>query len=351
MRLLLGYLGGLPRWRIALLCVLLEVLVGLADYWAHLELSLDLVYLVPVSVAAWFLGPRRAVMFSLLGAATWFAADYFATPSYSHPIVPYWNTAVILGFLLLTVAALTGLRVSAEHEMELAKEIQSRLVPERPPHLDGIDLAWQWRPADAIGGDYFDVLPFEDGSLGLCVADAIGHGIPAALMMANLQAAVRTLALSGRPPAELCGRLNTQLHAHLPAGKFVTLWYGVFSEAARTLAYSNAGHNPPLLLSVAGAVVSLDQGGPILGIRGESVYAAAEVRVEPGSRLVLFTDGVVETRNREGIQFGLERLIDVLSRNRALSARDLIAAVDRELTRFSDRIHDDDLTILVVAFS
>jgi hypothetical protein len=349
LRRLFASIGALARPQIFALCLVLVALVGIADYWAKLELSLDLFYLVPVSVAAWFLGSRIAMAFSALGAGIWFAADYLTTPSYSHPLIPYWNAAVILGFLLLTVAALTAIRTRVERELELASEIQARLVPARPPRLDGLDLAWEWRPAESVGGDYFDVLPFDDGRLGLCIADAIGHGIPAALLMANLRSAVRTLALPDRRPAELCARLNSHLAGHLPTGKFFTLWYGMLASHGHTLQYSNAGHNPALLIAPDGAVTRLGRGGPLLGIRAGAGYESEEVAIEPASRLVLFTDGLVEARDREDREFGYDRLIDVLVRDRAFAAGDLVASIERELRAFTERPLDDDLTILVVA--
>src|ERR1700686_5027170 len=158
-----------------------------------------------------------------------------------------------------------------------------------------------WQPARSVGGDYFDTIGLGDGKVAVCIADVAGKGMPAALMMANLQAAVKATAVPGLDPAELCDKVNRVVAGNLAGGKFITFFYGIIDAATQTFTYSNAGHNQPILVRADGSVERLTTGGPALCrlFRNEP-HASATVSLRSGDRLVLFTDGASEARRGEG---------------------------------------------------
>lgn len=244
-----------------------------------------------------------------------------------------------------------NLRIEEEHvqELEEAREIDRGLLPQSLPPVEACSFSGARLSARSVGGDYFDLLTLDDNRAALCIADVIGKGIPAALLMSNLQAAVRTQAHDNPIPSELCSRLNKSMFRNMPPGKFITFFYGLLDTARRTLTYTNAGHSLPILLRQDGQVLRLDAGGMVLGVFQDSPYAQGEVKLESGDRLVLFTDGVTEARNADGDEFGDERLIRLLDANRTLSPAELKSKVMEAIAEFSNGDLQDDATLLVMA--
>jgi len=251
---------------------------------------------------------------------------------------PWENTQ-----LLATLRAQIAGRAARYNEAEDAAAVQRQLLPRHIPSAPGCDVALMWRPAQAVGGDYVDVLAPGTQRIGFAVADAIGKGMSAALLMANVQAAVRVLACEQLPPDQLTARLNRTLCGNLRSGKFVTFFYAEMN--GRRLSYCNAGHPPPVLIRADGTVCRLDEGGAVLGVFTDSGYRRGEVRLQAGDRLALFTDGITEA-HRAGTDFGEQSLIDVLSANRHMGAHALENHVMRALAGYT---LDDDATLLIVA--
>ncbi len=229
-----------------------------------------------------------------------------------------------------------------EREIAEAKAIQEKLLPRETPQLAGYEIASSWQSAGAVGGDYFDVLPLGEDTLGLCIADVAGKGIPAALLMSNLQAAVRGLSSPSLTPEVLCARLNSLVWKNTHTDRFVTLFYAQLDGPARLLRYANAGHNAPL-------VVHPDGGGGVLGVFGEQSYELGSVRLSPGDRVVLFTDGVTEASDASGEEFGEARLLSLLERSRALPAGTIQEKIIGAISEFSGGHRTDDATLLVLA--
>lgn len=234
-------------------------------------------------------------------------------------------------------------------ELEMAAETERGLLPREIPRVPGYDISVWTQPMGGIGGDYFDARRVDDGSVALAIGDVSGKGMSAALLMSNLQAAVKACALERLAPAELCERVNGIIHGNLAAEKFVTFFYARLEVAANRLDYANAGHNAPILVRRSGEVTRLGAGGPVLGVFAHSDYSPASVALEPCDRLVLFTDGLTEARNRGGEEFGEDRLVELLAENRTKSAGELRDQVLDALRRFSDRGFQDDATLIVVA--
>ncbi len=168
-------------------------------------------------------------------------------------------------------------------------------------------MAGAWRPAREVSGDYYDVFKLDEHKLGFCIADVVGKGVSAALLMANVQAAVRAFASSAESPAQLCAKVNKLLCENLATGKFVTFLYGVLDSETRTLEYCNAGHVYPILVS-AGVTRTLDQGGAVLGVFPTWEYENAKIEFRPGDRLLLVTDGITEASDADEQEFGEEKL-------------------------------------------
>src|ERR1700687_4380252 len=215
--------------------------------------------------------------------------------------------------------------------------------------LPGYEIAGAWQSARVVGGDYFDVLPFDEERIGLCIADVAGKGLPAALLMSNLQAAVRGLASPSVAPEELCARLNALLYRNMASDRFVTLFYAQLDGRARLLRYVSAGHNPPFVLHRDGSHERLREGGGVLGVFANQAFKCGVAQLQSGDRMVLFTDGVTEACNADEEEFGEERLLTVLQENRRRSAVEIQKEILLAVSGFSHGVWHDDATLLVIA--
>ncbi len=236
-----------------------------------------------------------------------------------------------------------------EQDLEKAREIQEGLLPKLIPQVRGLEVAGAWMPARIVGGDYYDVLRFSEDKIGICIGDVVGKGITAALLMANLQATLRAFASEAITPATLCQKLNEVICNNSAADKFVTFCYCTIEPGERKLRYANAGHWPPILLRKSGTRVTLEAGGFPLGIYPETTYTDAQVQLESGDRLIMYTDGVTEAANVNNQELGEPGLI-VLGRNSlALNAAELLETITSEVSAFNHGSFQDDFTLVVVA--
>jgi sigma-B regulation protein RsbU (phosphoserine phosphatase) len=240
-----------------------------------------------------------------------------------------------------------------QHEREIAeaRAIQEGLLPKEVPQLAGYEIASAWQSARVVGGDYFDVLSFDGEVLGFCIGDVAGKGMPAALLMSNLQAAVRGLASPHIAPDELCTRLNTLLCRNMASDRFITFFYAQLDGPSGELHYVNAGHNPPVVMHRDGSYDRLTEGGGVFGAFPNQKFAVGTSRLQAGDRLVLYTDGVTEASNADDEEFGDTRLIDVLAQNRAASATQLQARILESAGQFCRNHWHDDATLLIFAAS
>jgi sigma-B regulation protein RsbU (phosphoserine phosphatase) len=236
-----------------------------------------------------------------------------------------------------------------EEEIGKAREIQEGLLPKRFPHMRGLEIAGTWRPARAIGGDFYDVIKLSDRKIGVCIGDVVGKGISAALLMANIQASFRAFASEATPPGILVGRMNEVMCNNIAPDKFITFCYCVLDVPGNKLTYAGAGHLPPILFRRAGTALALEEGGPPLGIFPDRAYEETTINVQSGDHLVLYTDGLTEAVDSEGIEFGERRLTGLGSRNVRLGASDLLETIANEVTRFNLGSLRDDLTVVVVS--
>ncbi|MFZ0773556.1 MAG: PP2C family protein-serine/threonine phosphatase [Candidatus Sulfotelmatobacter sp.] len=235
-----------------------------------------------------------------------------------------------------------------EQELQRAREIQQSLLPKEIPQLPGIAVATAWRPARAVGGDYFDVLRLDANRLAVCIADVSGKGVSAALLMANVQASLRASVRDLDSPARVCGIVNGMLRESIAANKFVTFFCGVLDAHTRTFRYCNAGHPYPILVS-AGVAHTLDDGGAVLGVFPSWNYQDSTVNLKSGDRLLLFTDGISEAEDAQGEEFGVERVAAFGKAHAASSAAELNQQLLAQVSDFCGAQFQDDATLVVLA--
>jgi phosphoserine phosphatase RsbU/P len=239
-----------------------------------------------------------------------------------------------------------------EHQLKLelneAREIQRTLMPRRMPNLHGFSLASAWQPAHDVSGDYLAAFKFDESHAALCVADVAGKGFPAALLMSNMQAALKSFASESISPSELCVKLNRLMCGNTPLRKFISCFYGDLDLVNRTLTFSNAGHNPPFLMSRNGECIQLEEGGPVIGAFPDSNYTQREIKLDEGDKLLLFTDGVTEARDATGEEFGEHRLLECLRSYRGRNAAELRTIILHEVAQFCGNNFDDDAALMAV---
>jgi len=239
-------------------------------------------------------------------------------------------------------------REHLEREIEEARATQEGFLPKAVPQLAGYEISGSWQPARVVSGDYFDFLPYGDESMGICIGDVAGKGMPAAMLMSNLQAAVRGLAGPSITPDNLCARLNALIYRNIASDRFITFFYGHLQGASREFLYCGAGHNPPIVVGRDGATSRLEEGGGVLGVFPMLSYAMGRKRLNHGDRVVMFTDGISEATNGDGEQFGDEGLLRFVQENCRLSARELQDAILGRVGEFCKGNWHDDATLVVV---
>jgi len=239
----------------------------------------------------------------------------------------------------------------AEQELAIAKEVQARLFPQSAPPLQTLDYAGICIQAREVGGDYYDFLNLGGDRLGLVVGDISGKGIAAALLMANLQANVRSqLAVAANDPQGFLQSVNRLFYESTTEGHYATVFFAGYSDQTQHLRYANCGHLPGLLLRNYGALERLGATGTVLGLFRDWECAIEQLTLTAGDTLLLYTDGVTERFNDSGEEFGEGRLIDALVRHQELPAQALLEAVLDEVRRFSPQEQTDDLTLIVAKF-
>jgi phosphoserine phosphatase RsbU/P len=264
--------------------------------------------------------------------------------------------------VLTTLASVAAIRVEntrliearlererLERELALASEIQQRFQPTAPPQVAGYELQGISFPCYEIGGDYYDFIERKDGRLVIALGDVSGKGTAAALLMSSLHAAVHAQAGSHDSLVATISAVNRYLADNIPANRFVTLFYAELDPESGSLAFLNAGHNPPLIVHSAGTVEQLASGGLPLGIKPDAEYREGRTQLQPGDVLVIYSDGVTEAVSPTGEEFGPTRLYEVVSRNIEASAAGIRDRIESSLTKFSQGTSAaDDITLVIV---
>jgi serine phosphatase RsbU (regulator of sigma subunit) len=268
-----------------------------------------------------------------------------------HPVFAAGTLWLVGGFLLVNLLVLLEVadRLTLKNDLEIAREIQQAMLPRGAFHAAGLEAFGMTRPANTVGGDFYDILPLPDGRVLLALGDVAGKGSPASLLMALLLAMMRTLVDEGFEGAALAARLNAQIVKHAPRSRFVTLFVGVLTPATGQFVYVNAGQNPPLLRRTDRSYERLSSGGIALGMFEHSTYTTGTALLNVGDVIVMYSDGITEAENGAGQPFDEEGLQGIIDGAGWASAKELawvtFAAVEKHTEQ---RRLLDDLTILAV---
>lgn len=248
----------------------------------------------------------------------------------------------------------TAQRERMNRELEIAREVQEHLFPQRFPVVPGLEYAGHCRPAREVGGDYYDFLELPHGRLGIAIGDVSGKGVGAALMMASLEASLRALACVVEDPAELMKQVSVLLQQASSANRYATLFYGQYDPASRSLSYVNAGHNPPVVLRSSGGafqVFRLETGGSVVGLFPGG-YERGVFAHERGDLLILFTDGVSESMNSRDDEWGEERMIEFAKTCYGMPCSDGLRGILSAAQSFAaGASQHDDMTLVVLRVS
>ncbi len=258
---------------------------------------------------------------------------------------------LLFAFVLMNLLVLLEVadRLSLKNDLEIARDIQQAMLPSGLYSAPGVETFGTSRPANTVGGDFYDILPLDDGRLVIAVGDVAGKGSPAALLMALLLAILRTLVDEKLEPAELVTRLNVQVCRHAPSSRFITLFYSVYQPATGELTYVSAGHMPPLILRRDGRVDRLADGGIALGMFDGSTYVTGHTVIQQDELIAIYSDGITEAESPAGVPFDEIGLETALKTNRRSSLSAIGAAVERAVEQHTDaRRFSDDLTILLL---
>jgi len=269
--------------------------------------------------------------------------------------LPSWvegTSWMVLAFLAIQLLVLMEVadRLSLKSDLEIARDIQIAMLPRGLKTAGDARVFGTTRPANTVGGDFYDILPMADGRLIVALGDVSGKGSPAALLMALLLAMLRTLVDEGLDSVRLISRLNIQICRHSPGSRFITFFYGIYDPASGSLEYVNAGHLPPMVRRTSGAIDRLDRGGMALGMFEHATYETGHVTIGPGEALVLYTDGITEAEDRREQAFedsGLETVITsrLTESDPEALAHAIISAVEAHA---GDIRLADDLTVAIL---
>lgn len=363
-------LGGLQKQSLAsriAVFLFLFALTAWLDFVVDHDLSLFALYLIPTLYSAWYLGAGWAYGTCFAGGVVWFIDDWPGWHRYHHALIPYGNLAGKIAVLTIIVAIVSALKNAledqykaerrvVERELEIASEVQKRLLPEQPPESDGLDLAFVYRGAQQLSGDYYDFIPLGAERIAIAVGDVSGKGLPGALLMASTESLVRTnLAMREGKLGRFASELNARLFEQTAAERYVTLFFAIVDTSRLKLYYVNAGHNPPLffrkwtLATDSSAPEVLDQGGPPLGLFSATQYLSGQTTLQEGDILVLYTDGVLDASNAEQQQFGEERLREAVCASLSRSSTEICQNVMDRLDAFTSGTPQwDDITLAVI---
>ncbi|MGH9500623.1 MAG: PP2C family protein-serine/threonine phosphatase [Terriglobales bacterium] len=262
-----------------------------------------------------------------------------------------WQNSQLLEKLQAQVKLARELRQARQRrqdELQEARDIQSNLLPKKLPQVSDYEVAAMTQPVRFVGGDYYNVVRISERQTVLCIADVAGKGMPAALLMSSLQAALKPLMWQRLAPRELCRRLNRILCDLTPLNKFISFFYAVLDDKAHRLTYCNAGHNPPLLVHADGTAQELNAAGAVLGQFPDWVYEQSELQLSRGDQLLMFTDGLVEACDADDTAFGETNLVNVAKGNLVAGATDVMSALMQAALEHCGGRFQDDASLVVL---
>jgi sigma-B regulation protein RsbU (phosphoserine phosphatase) len=236
-----------------------------------------------------------------------------------------------------------------EHELQMARDIQQSLLPKENPQIPGANIAGLSYPAREVGGDYYDFIPMDSKRLGVVIADVSGKGVPASLLMSNIQATLRVQVVSSQSPGQCIREANTALHKSTASDKYATLFYGILDMEERSFTSTNAGHNAPMLMSEGTCCRRLEMGGIVLGMLPDMPFQEEKIQLNSGDLLLMFSDGITEAMNDREEEYGEKRLMKLLKEHGGLAPEALLEKIVAEVRAFTGGTQQqDDMTLVVI---
>jgi serine phosphatase RsbU (regulator of sigma subunit) len=360
---------SLVHWMVRYAVTILLLLIAFTlDVRTGNEISSSLFYVVPVAVAAWFLGRTPGLCFAAVSVLLWLTSQNLVGVTFSKPFVLYWNLTAEAAVYFVTAWVVARVNADRQLERQLTAEVaasrevldrearavgrlQRELLTDSLPALPGYEWQSHYATSTRAGGDYYDAIALPDGRIAIIVADATGHGTPAAVLMATGRALFRAEMESPSEPGDELATLNRRLSRLLPTGWFLTACLVILDPSSGEIEYSLAGHEPPVIVRARTRAVDFltGVGGPPLGPFPEARFATGSERLDLGDTLVLYTDGVTETMNAEHVLFGTEGLRHALAGSSQVSVAEtrskLLWALDAHA---SGAPPADDTTILLL---
>ena len=236
-----------------------------------------------------------------------------------------------------------------DKELEMARGIQQRLMPQEIPEVNGLEVYGESRPCFEVAGDYYDIINNNEGNTFMVIADVSGKGAGAAMIMANLQASIRVGLEITEDFSDFIARINNHIFRNTSSSEFITLFIGAWEPSTGLFHYINAGHNPPFMIDKNGNITTLGATGLILGVLPDQQYERKLIKIEPGSVITIFTDGLEEAMNPQNEMFGQDRIIDIIKSSKDMTAKEIVKTVQEKAIEFcSGKPFHDDLTMIVI---
>ena len=347
---LFEHIENLKKGNILLIALILLAIIGLADFATGVELSISIFYLFPIILCSWYIGRKSGLTVSLFSALIWFAAENFSSRQYSSFIILSINAILMLGIFVIISEIFSALRLSIERENQLAIKVQKGLLPKKFPVFDSLQLSVTWKPYGFVSGDYYDFVKLDENKLGVCIADVSGHGVAAALLMANIQAAFRITLRNNYLPQNVFKQLNHTIKQHQLSDKFVSFFYGIIDLDEKSFIYSNAGHPPPVIINKEGLVLPLNKGGTMLGVMTDYYCEYEKIDLIDGDVIMLYTDGLSEAKNQSSKLFGEDNLINVCKSSREYDSHEINHTIINAVNEYNNSYYDDDYTLMVIKY-
>ncbi len=326
------------------------------------SVSLAPLYVLPLALSALVHRLRTALALSVVCLA---AQHRFGPVGINGVAEIYRDAVTVAGYVFVVVSVhqlgrqrarlaeeIRRQRDELAAELRMAAEVQQSILPRTVPQIAGLDIAARMSPAKMIAGDYYGFLPLADGDLAVVIADVAGKGVAAGLLMPSIEVALRLDAPRAQRTSDLIKSFNRVVYQVTRGERFISLFYARLSPRLRRLEYTNAGHNPPLLLRSGGFALRLDCGGPVLGVVPDAQYESQTTDLREGDVLVLYTDGIVEAENSDGEFYSVDRLQQVAMEHMNQSAEAIAQAICASVQQFQgDRVERDDVTLVVLKLS
>lgn len=356
------WIEKLPKYLLLIIALSCVIILGFLDYITGADLSIYIFYVIPVLFVTWFAGKRYGFIVCLFCFVFWYIDTFYNRGLDLSYGILFWNILVEFLFFTLTIFSVSALKKAMEKQKEIerqkisrelyiAKEVQQKLFPQSLPEIKNGNYFGFCKPADAVGGDYYDYFLIDRNEIAFTIGDISGHGLSSALLMAGLVGFVRSNAIIYNEDLKIfMDKVNNLMCSSTDGSKFATFFYSVYDSETRILRFVNAGHNPPLIYRAKSKTFEeLKTDGFIIGALCDFKYKDASVILDDGDLLLCYTDGITEYFNLKNEQFGEDRLKTVIEKNYTLSAKDICNKIIEGVQNFSeDREQADDMTLLAI---